>query len=225
MRKPRIDGLETQRQLLISASEVFAEKGFRNATIAQICRRAGANTAAANYHFGNKEALYIESWRFSFEQSLQAYPPDGGVPEKAPVEERLRGRILAIMRRVVDPMSHALDIVYKEMANPTGLLADAIPKALEPIFHGFTRIIRELLGPDASDQQVRLCQMSIRSQCFGPLMRERRRKRSSPKLKMPPADPVMQDVEALADHVTRFSLAGIRAVREQIDSQKRPRGA
>jgi hypothetical protein len=77
-------------------------------------------------------------------------------------EERLRGRILAIMRRVVDPMSHALDIVYKETANPTGLLADAIPKALEPIFHGFTRIIRELLGPDASDQQVRLCQMSIR---------------------------------------------------------------
>jgi TetR/AcrR family transcriptional regulator, regulator of cefoperazone and chloramphenicol sensitivity len=217
MRKPRIDGQETQRQLLIAASEVFAEKGFRNATIAQICRKAGANTAAANYHFGSKEALYIESWRFSFEQSLLAYPPDGGVSEEAPVEERLRGRILAIMRRVVDPRSHALDIVYKETANPTGLLADVIPKALEPIFQGFTWIIRELLGPEASEQQVHLCLMSIRSQCFGPLMRERQRKMGLPGQTVPPADPVMQDVEALGDHVTRFSLAGIRAVREQMD--------
>jgi hypothetical protein len=29
----------------------------------------------------------------------------------------------------------------------------------------------------------------------------------------------MEDVETLADHVTRFSLAGIRAVREQIENQ------
>lgn len=221
MRKPRSDGQETQHQLLIAASEVFAQKGFHNATIAQICRRAGANTAAANYHFGNKEALYIESWRFSFEQSLKAYPPDGGVSQEAPVEERLHGRILAIMRRVVDPKSHALDIVYKETANPTGLLAEVIPKALEPIFHGFALIIRELLGPAASEQQVRLCQMSIRSQCFGPLMRERRRKLTAEGPTKGPVDPIMQDVEALADHVTRFSLAGIRAVRERIGCQNR----
>jgi AcrR family transcriptional regulator len=220
MRKLRIDGQETRRQLLISASEVFAGRGFRNATIAEICRNANANTAAANYHFGNKEMLYVESWRFAFEQSLQAYPPDGGVPENVPVEERLRGRVLAIMRRIVDPQSHELDIVYKEMANPTGLLADVIQQALEPIFRGFALIIHELLGPEATEQQVLLCLMSIRAQCFGPLMRERRRKLDSPRPPLPTSDPVMEDVEALADHVTRFSLAGIRAVREQIESQK-----
>lgn len=220
MRKLRIDGQETRRQLLISAGEVFAARGFRSATIAEICRKADANTAAANYHFGNKEMLYVESWRFAFEQSLRAYPPDGGVPEDVPVEERLRGRILAIMRRIVDPQSHELDIVYKEMANPTGLLADVIQHALEPIFHGFTLIIRELLGPEATEQQVLLCLMSIRAQCFGPLMRERRRKLDAPGLPLPTSDPVMGDVETLADHVTRFSLAGIRAVREQIECEK-----
>jgi AcrR family transcriptional regulator len=216
MRKPRIDGQETRQQLMISASAVFAERGFRNATIAEICRKAKANTAAANYHFGNKETLYVECWRFAFAQSLRTYPPDGGVPEDAPVEERLRARVLAIMRRVVDPRSHELDIVFKESANPTGLLSGVIQQALEPIFRGFTLIIRELLGPEATEQQVLLCLMSIRAQCFGPLMRERRRKLDAA-VPLPPMQyPKLEDVETLADHVTRFSLAGIQAVCEQI---------
>jgi AcrR family transcriptional regulator len=220
MRKQRIDGQTTRRQLLISASEVFAAKGFQNATIAEICRRAKANIAAANYHFGNKETLYKESWRFAFERSLRTYPPDGGVSEDSPVEERLRGRVLSIMRRIIDPQSHELDIVYKETANPTGLLADIIPQAIEPIFNGLALIIRELLGPEASERCVQLCMMSIRAQCFGPLMRQRRRKTAShgsPSI----SEPVMEDVEALAEHVTRFSLAGVRAVRDPNQTQKR----
>ena len=219
MRKPRIDGQETRRQLLISASAVFALKGFRGATIAEICRQAKANTAAANYHFGNKETLYVECWRFAFEQSLRTYPPDGGVPADAPAHARLRGRILAIMRRIVDPRSHELDIVYKETATPTGLLAGAIQEVIEPIFRGLNSVIRELMGAEATEQQVRLCLMSIRAQCFGPLMRERRRKLNPAKPMPAIQDPVMDDVETLADHVTRFSLAGIRAVQKQLEHQ------
>lgn len=222
MRKPRIDGQETRRQLLLAAGEVFAVRGFRGATMAEICRKAKANAAAANYHFGGKEALYVESWRFAFESSLQTYPPDGGVPDDAAVEDRLRGRILAIMRRVVDPRSHELDIAYKEMANPTGLLVGAMQQALEPIFHGLNLIIREYLGPDASEQQVRLCLMSLRAQCFGPLMHERRRRLNPPGRLPSVQDPVMENVETLADHVTLFSLAGIRAVRRQIEDRMNP---
>lgn len=225
MRKPRTDGQETRRQLLASAAEVFGARGFRGATIAEICRKARANTAAANYHFGDKETLYVESWRFAFEQSLQTYPPDGGVPADAPVEERLRGRVYAIMLRIVDPSSYYLDIVYKETANPTGLLAGVIRRALEPVFQGFTAIIRELLGPAASEQQVLLCLMSIRSQCFGPLMRVRQRKLDPAGPSAPGQDPEMDDVETLADHVTRFSMAGIRAVKQQIENRQPGRGA
>jgi AcrR family transcriptional regulator len=219
MRKARIDGQETRRQLLLAAGEVFAVRGFRGATIAEICRKAGANAAAANYHFGSKEALYVESWRFAFRRSVRAYPPDGGVPDHAPVEERLRGRILAIMRRILDPGSHELDIVYKEMANPTGLLADVIQEALEPIAQGLAVIIDELLGPEAGQQDAKLCLMSIRAQCFGPLMRERRRKLASARALLQDQDPVMEEVETLADHVVRFSLAGIRAVRQRIEAE------
>ena len=48
MRKQRCDGQETRQKLLAAACEVFAAKGFRQATIAEICQKAKANSAAAS---------------------------------------------------------------------------------------------------------------------------------------------------------------------------------
>lgn len=215
MRAPRRDAARTRRRLLAAASGIFASKGFRDATVAEICRRAGANVAAVNYHFGGKERLYVEAWRHAFRRSLETYPPDGGVPPDAPAEKRLRGRILSILRRLSDPETHEFEIIHKEMANPTGLLTQAMHESIGPIREGFSSIVRELLGKGASGKKVRLCQMSIKAQCFGPMLRERRRRRAPQALHPPGPDPLGLDVEALADHVTRFSLAGIREVRRQ----------
>lgn len=220
MRKQRCDGQETRQKLLAAACEVFARKGFREATLAEICQQAKANTAAASYHFGGKEALYVESWRAAFARSLQVYPPDGGVPASAPAAEQLHGRILSIMRRIIDPESHDFDIAHQEMASPTGLLATPIRESLEPIFRALTALVRELLGETASAQQVRLCQMSIRAQCFGPLLHERHRKMALAGLAPPAPEPLQDNVETLAAHVTRFSLAGIAAIRAQGGDEK-----
>ena len=89
---------------------------------------------------------------------------------------------------------------------------------------GFASIGRELRGEEADARQVRLCQMSIKAQCFGPMLHERRRKRSPEAL--PPAGPDLldADVEVLADHVTRFSLAGIAEVRRGNARDEHPGG-
>ena len=50
----------TKARLLEAAGEEFAEKGFELARVRAICERAGANLAAINYHFGDKEQLYVE---------------------------------------------------------------------------------------------------------------------------------------------------------------------
>ncbi len=214
-RKPRKDARETRQRLLAAAAEVFAEKGFWEATHAEICRKARANTAAVNYHFGSKEDLYVEAWKHSFEQSLKAHPPDGGVAPGAPARERLRGRILAFMRRIADPDNHEIEIVHKEMANPTGLLRDVIPSAIEPMRREMHAIVRELLGQEADEQAVTFCEMSLMGQCFGPMLHMRRAARSSGALR-PPSPPMPFDVEELADHVTQFTLAGIRGVRASL---------
>lgn len=214
MRKQRSDGQETRRNLLEAAGQIFAAKGFRDTTIAEICRQTGANAAAISYHFGNKESLYVESWRYAFTHSLNIYPPDGGIPTDAPAEERLRGRILAIMRRIIDPRSHDFDIFHKEMANPTGLLAEAMQESMERILGGLTLLVCELLDMGPHDDEVQLCTMSIRAQCFAPLLHARRCKAEQG---LPPciSEPLLADVERLADHVTSFSLAGIRAIRRR----------
>ena len=43
----------TRDKLIEAAGHVFAERGYRAATIRDICRRAGANVAAVNYTFGD----------------------------------------------------------------------------------------------------------------------------------------------------------------------------
>ena len=82
MKTLRKGSANTRKSLLTAASDIFAEKGYWNTTIAEICERAKANIAAVNYHFGDKETLYREAWRHSFRESLKAHPPDGGVDER-----------------------------------------------------------------------------------------------------------------------------------------------
>ena len=213
-RKQRKDAQQTRQRLLTAAARIFAEKGFWETTHAEICERARANTAAINYHFGSKENLYVEAWKHSFEESIKAHPPDGNVGPQAPVKDRLYARILSLMQRIADPKTHDIDLVRKELTNPTGLLRVPMREAIEPIEQGFRSIVRELLGEGAGEQQVSLCQMSIMTQCLGPMMRSRFVK------KMPKASPngLPCNIEQLAHHITQFSLAGICGIRE--DSQE-----
>jgi AcrR family transcriptional regulator len=83
--------LKTRQRLLITASRIFAEKGYQDATIAEICEQAGTNIASVNYHFGDKENLYLEAWRYAFKQDLKAHPSDGGVDQETSAEHRLKG--------------------------------------------------------------------------------------------------------------------------------------
>lgn len=207
---------DTQTRLLQSACEVFAEKGYRQATLSEICERANANIAAANYYFRDKATLYAEAWRQSFQRSLEIYPADGNVPPGASPEERLRGRIQSILQRIADPQSYEFDIMYKELVNQTGLLTDVMQESIEPIRRGLFVLMRELLGEKASDLQVQLCQMSIRAQCFDLIIREQRRKKTPEGKKFTGPQFLDVDVAVLADHILCFSLAGIREIQRQI---------
>src|SRR3954451_13390377 len=79
----------TKAKLLEAAGEEFAEKGFDAGRIRSICRRAGANLAAVNYHFGDKEQLYVaavlEAHRCGTEM-----PPAGELPPGTPAEQLRR---------------------------------------------------------------------------------------------------------------------------------------
>ena len=119
-----------------------------------------------------------------------------------------------MIKQIVDPESYVFDIIHKEMANPTGLLVKTIEEATKPLEIQFNALLKELLGKNATQQQVMLCHMSIRAQCFGPLLHFRHQKKesSSPGPKLLPPDIT---IENLTSHIIRFSLAGIKTYIEK----------
>ncbi|MCG8637685.1 MAG: TetR/AcrR family transcriptional regulator, partial [Desulfobacterales bacterium] len=58
---PETESKNTQKRLFDAGVKVFADKGYRDATVREICKTAGAaNINAVNYDFGSKEKLYRE---------------------------------------------------------------------------------------------------------------------------------------------------------------------
>ena len=86
-------------------------------------------------------------------------------------------------------------------------------ESINPIRQGLEELVRELLGPGASAEEIRLCQMSIRAQCFD-MMIHRRRPPLAGRPDPRPAD--LPDASIVAEHIARFSLAGIRDMRQRI---------
>jgi TetR/AcrR family transcriptional regulator, regulator of cefoperazone and chloramphenicol sensitivity len=195
----------TRQRILKAAGEVFAEKGYRHATVAEICRLAGANIAAINYHFGNKETLYAESWRLAHQAMLKASPIDGGVADDAPAEQRLRGRIRSMLQRAICDDGLEFRIMAHEMANPTGLLEQVQKDSIGPLAQGTEKIILELLGGQVDEPLLRVCVASV----IGPCLQVVRRQQMSRQLGQSPWFDE-KSMEVLVEHFATFALAGIR---------------
>jgi AcrR family transcriptional regulator len=127
----REDGKETRGRLLDAALEVFAESGYRNAKVAEICRRAGTNLAAVNYYFGDKANLYAEAWQHAFYAC--AGPIASGSAGLSPVEQ-LRLRIQNMMQDFTENSIRGqfTRLYLMELANPTGLIQDNWHELIEP---------------------------------------------------------------------------------------------
>jgi AcrR family transcriptional regulator len=203
--------LKTQERLLITACQIFAEKGYQETTIAEICKAAQTNIASVNYHFQDKENLYLQAWRYAFQQDLKNHPSDGEVDKNAGVEERLAGRIRSLIARIADPNSHFFAIVYKEMAVQTGLLDKIMEQEINPERLAMMALIGELLGAGASHQQIQFCHASIIGQCFQLLKVKHLKINDATRRYVMD----LSNAAMFADHVVNFSLAAIKALREQ----------
>lgn len=227
MRPVRKGKGETGKRLLAAAADVFARKDYRSATAAEISELAGANIAAINYHFGDKETLYAEAWRYAFSEAITAHPPDGGVPADRPADERLRGEIAALLRRIGDENNKEFWIAQKELANPTGLLLEVMRDEIDPLRQRMEGVIREFLGPNVDESQVQLSVISIMSMCTAPIPLRRWQKNQGEKSEFPR---VLGDLDALIDHIVQFSLGGLCSIQRtakqtpQIQGKKRKKG-
>ncbi len=200
-------GTDTPDRLLEAAGEVFAEKGFRSATIREICKRAGANVAAVNYHFHNKENLYIAVVKYSHRCAFEKYPTDMGLDKDASAEERLMVFIKSFLFRILDegrPAWHGR-LMLREMIEPTGALDALVNDTIRPHFNLLSSIIREILEDNVSAKDVQASAFSIVGQCLFYCHARPVIERLIPGQRYR-----TKEIEELAGHINRFSLAALR---------------
>lgn len=203
--------IETKQRLIEAAGEIFAQKGFHKATVRTICARARTNGAAVNYHFGNKESLYIAVLEYAYQCSHQKFPHDIGLDGEATPAQRLRAFVRSYLLRIFDegrPAWHG-KLLASEMSQPTAALDDLMDKFVRPRTAKLIELAGELLGETVDSEQVRLCARSIIGQCLfyyncRPII-----SRLFPEQDYSPAD-----IENLADHITQFSLGALHGLRE-----------
>jgi AcrR family transcriptional regulator len=199
--------MATRQHLLEAAGRVFADVGFRAATVREICERAGANIAAVNYHFGDKEQLYRAVLQETYQSAIKKYPADYGLRANATAEERLRAFVHSLLLRIFSegPSARHGKLMAREMMEPTGALDAIVREDIRPMSALLVSIVSELLGAGADDATKRLCANSVVSQALfyhhcRPVV-----VRLHPDLKFDRAG-----IERLTEHITRFSLAAIK---------------
>jgi TetR/AcrR family transcriptional regulator, regulator of cefoperazone and chloramphenicol sensitivity len=203
----------TKKRLIEAAGEVFAEHGFRAATIREICKRANASVSAVNYHFHDKEGLYEAVFDYSHRWAVDKYPHDLSLEPNPTPEERLRAFIRAFLLRGLGdgfPNWHA-KLLAQETANPSGVLSKLAETVIRPMDEYLEGVIRELLereypSRDPDGHSTQLCRMNIVGQCIFQI--HVRQFAPSPVQKT--LEP--RQIAAIADQIYRFSLGGIRAI-------------
>ncbi len=203
------DPLATRERILTSAGEVFAEVGFRAATVRDICHRAGANVAAINYHFGDKERLYtqvLEQARCFSEESFWA---EVKANSNASAEERLRSFIAAFVRKLLDkgrPSWHT-KLMSREMIEPSASLDTMVARSIRPQLELLVGIVAEILHTPPELPAAYMCAASIIGQCLHYHHARAVTERLHPGFYDRPA--ITQEIAA---HITEFSLWALRGM-------------
>ena len=127
-------------RILNEAEILFAEKGFHGVTVREITRSAKCNLAAVNYHFGNKENLYLEVFR------------ERWIPRARRVREDFQKTVSTGNGQNISEIVHALALAFiqgpltdeerlrhaqlmiREMAMPTAALDLLFEEVIEPFF-------------------------------------------------------------------------------------------
>lgn len=207
----------TRDRIVEAAGEMFAERGFEATTVRDICHSAGANLAAVNYYFGDKQRLFVQAvlkahrWRMD-----QAALPDWTAD--TPPREKLTDFIATFIRRVrtgpKDTWQNRL--IMREMMRPDAACAEVVRDSIRPQFELLLGVLRALLPEETSTETLHLTAFSIVGQCLFYHF----------------ADPVVRHliddgeyadfgVEKLAQHIASFSLAALRPATAPVSAETR----
>lgn len=219
---PRAD---TRERLIEAAGLVFAERGYRGATMREIADRAGANLAAAHYHFGSKQDLYREVARAHFERLERRLAERGGAIDAAGIAALprtelvalLRARVRTMLETFLEPDGIHATLMQRELADPSEL-PFLVRRWIDPM-RLETEVLLRRLAPALADDAIGFAARSVMGQVIfyfthRPALLLMMRRRAYPN----------GFLDEITEHVVAFTLGGLDAIAATTRPQ-RPRGA
>lgn len=209
---------DARERLFMAAVRVFAARGYKGATVREICAEAGANLNAVVYYFGGKAKLYQAVLEVLFTEGRRQMEERLAEAAGMTAEERLR-LLLEVTCRLLfagGELSRAFVRIYaQELINPSPFLGGMIERHSRTQVKDALGMVTEVVGPGIPHNVLVDCLMSLLGpavyQSFiWPVMRP-----------VFPDHPAMEEYwPRLADHLYRFSMAGLAAVREAAEEAR-----
>jgi TetR/AcrR family transcriptional regulator, regulator of cefoperazone and chloramphenicol sensitivity len=208
-RTSRLDGAATRSQILQTAGEIFAERGYAETTSKEICHRADANLASVNYHFGSKDGLYEAVLIEAHRQIISLEELRSIVEHHDDPRLSLRLVLMHFVELAGQPeASWGLRVVLREMMSPSPLAPALVQRAMLPKMKLVLGLVSSImkLPEDHSSVQVGLAMVMIPCACLV-IIPKTVKYRAFPALHRSPAETV--------DDMMRYALAGLDALSHQ----------
>jgi AcrR family transcriptional regulator len=201
----------TRDKLIEAAGEVFADRGYRAATIREICRRAGANVAAVNYTFGDKMGLYTEVLRHSV-RAAQSAALNAALDTSLSAEDTIRGVIRARLKSLCGQARPAwhIRLVMHEFTEPTPAMGRVVDEGMRPVYDRVRKAVGEVIGLPPDHETTRLSVNSIVGQILFYTFSWPVLSHLQPELKLTP-----EQLDRIAVHIADFSMAYLKKVGQE----------
>ncbi|SFX77668.1 CerR family C-terminal domain-containing protein [Janthinobacterium sp. TB1-E2] len=206
-------------RILQAAVQLFADEGYKLASVRRICEAAHVNVAMVNYYFHGKEELYLAAFDHARELARASAADVAAASAQAqlPSVEQLRLAIEALVSDMLRSGSASLfsRLVARELIEPTAAIHKLAERNVRPQHALFTRLIRGVVGPALSDDVVQKCVFSVIGQVVFYA-----RSRIVHELVVPEITYDEAGIADIARHVAAFSLAALDGLRRQHVTQE-----
>lgn len=204
---------DTKHNILMAASEVFADKGYKGTTIREIAGMAKVNVAAVNYHYGDKEQLYMAVMRYwvrdAFENSAFRIAEDESRPPMERLKDFIHSTLVSMMGEDGQGTGFGRLITLEASFCPTDMLKQIVSESIAGPARSLLKIVKELMGDEGSESKVRFYSACIVGQTVYFYMC---RNITNELFQLYPS-PENLNLEELTDYIYEFSIHAIEGGR------------
>lgn len=153
----------TRERLIVAATKLFADGGYRGASVRDICNLARANPGAVSYHFGGKKQLYRSVLR-NAAGALASMGPVGDPGDQEPETREITDVLGHLVRRMAEDDT-TTRLLLRDLADGGTVAVEALTPPLRSAFEHLTTALGEDDNPRGSVES-RLLFLSLAAPVF-----------------------------------------------------------